>query len=137
MNQLYTPIKRILQTMQLRNGKTMAQNQSKKPIEYDNDTEVVRFMQEATSMIHEIEEWDVITARIGGILELYKYLNDDIVKFKDHPRLASFVQVIKARVPIQFEEVAGILKKHSDDLYILELIDSLTYEMIRLLKIFS
>lgn len=123
--------------MQLRNGKTMVQTQVKKPTKYDNDIEVVQFMQEATSMIHELDEWDVVSARLGGILELYRYLNDDIVKFKDHPRLASFVRAIKVRVPIQFEELSGILKKHSDDLYILELIDSLTYEMIRLLKIFS
>ena len=127
--------------MQLRNGKTMTQiaikpPACKEPEQVEERVEdVVLFMREAKTLLDELNEWDVLSARLGGLLEFYEYIIEFMPQFKDDPKIASFVASIKVRVPAQFEEFGEILKKHAGDEDMLNAIDKLTHAMLCLLYI--
>lgn len=131
----------ILHRMQLRNGKTIVNtpkivttNMAIKvnPVEMDP---VVLFVQEAKSLLDEVDEWDVTSARVAGLLEFYQYVNEYMLEFKNDPRMASFITAIKKGVPCQMQELGGIIQKNGHDMEILQTIGELMHEMFKLVMI--
>jgi phosphoserine phosphatase len=126
--------------MQLRNGKNTAKTIMNADIRATfnsvvNTDPVILFIREARSLLDELDEWDVNSARVAGLLEFYEYMNQHLPMLKDEPTLASFVRSVKKVVPNQMEELADIIRKNGDDMELLQTIDNLMHEMIRMIVI--
>lgn len=121
--------------MQLRNGKsntTIETNTyTKKSLSIDEEVDL--FVHKAVIMIEELEQLKTITIRIIGCAEFYEFISEHIELYKDHPKLAKFISVIKERIPIQFGEFPEILRVFGDDYEVLMLCDRLSHDMLRLL----
>jgi phosphoserine phosphatase len=126
--------------MQLRNGKNTAKTIMNADIRATfnsvvNTDPVILFIREARSLLDELDEWDVNSARVAGLLEFYEYMNQHLPMLKDEPTLASFVRSVKKVVPNQMEELVDIIRKNGDDMELLQTIDNLMHEMIRMIVI--
>jgi hypothetical protein len=126
--------------MQLRNGKNTAKTITNADIRATfnsvvNTDPVILFIREARSLLDELDEWDVNSARVAGLLEFYEYMNQHLPMLKDEPTLASFVRSVKKVVPNQMEELVDIIRKNGDDMELLQTIDNLMHEMIRMIVI--
>jgi len=126
--------------MQLRNGKTTVKATVNTKVDTkmsNNVTPFILFIREAKSLLDELNEQDVNSARVAGLLEFYEYTNQHLPVFKANPLLTSFIGSIKKVVPNHMEELVGIIRKNGDDIALLQTIDNLMHEMIRMIVIVS
>ena len=135
--------------MHLRNGKTTVDTTTKVSTKVAKITPknvinsvanmdpVILFIQEARTLLDELDEWNVNSARVAGLLEFYEYMNQHLPMLKGEPKLASFVRSVKTVVPNQMEELVEIIRKNGDDTELLQTIDNLMHEMIRMIVIVS
>ena len=69
--------------------------------------EVSDFVSELMGMMHELSEWDVKTARIAGIGDIYGYILEYGQELKDVPRLEPFFLTVKNKIPAHLGELIG------------------------------
>jgi hypothetical protein len=120
--------------MKLRNGKNLTkQNITYEMQEINIDNEIDLFSKEAKNLIDEIATKDVISLRIAACVDFYEYILQHIGKYLNHPRLATFINNIRFRIPRQFTEIAGLLEKYNNDFDLLVQIDRLSHQMLSVL----
>lgn len=92
-------------TMKLRNGKTTQVLQipvpkpEPEPVVCKTDDKYREFVDEIRSMLFELDEWDVSTARIGGICEIYKCILASYHEIKDSVEIGKFLLSVKNKTP--------------------------------------
>ena len=128
--------------MHLRNGKITLDTtvNTKKSLTVNSDSvatmdPVILFIRESKTLLDEVDNWDVNSARVAGLLEFYEYMNQHLPIMKSDPRMARFVSSVKTVVPNQMEELVGIIRKNGHDTELLQTIDNLMHEMIRMMVI--
>lgn len=99
-----------------RNPKIYIQLKPKGQVEQKHKTiSVSDFTTHLMAIMEELNEWDVKTARIAGISDIYYYILSYGRELRDVPRLAPFFDMVKRKIPMHLGELVDLAFTYAAD----------------------
>jgi len=118
--------------MELRNGKTIKTLPILHPTESNNSVGICQdsiFLE----LLNQINTTDNIILRIHNMIDIYTYLDNRIMDYKNQPTSANFMIMLRKKTVSLYTELALSSMKYGEDLNVLGLILLLSTKMISVL----